>query len=233
VQKTPTNYASGDHQLSFKILRTLVVKEVLPLIELRVDPQVSFTQSHEGRNMQDSRGSQVVKLEAVIPQKRVEEPMWWHAESLLIERRKGHHVSFHRCRECKVRRNPTSLELRRSHKPMLHEYLQVAQRNGGKGPILLCHGRRRKGGQHLRDPGITSYFFFRSLLFLSLFLFSRHREGGQERTTDGVQGYRAAQGRSLASNPTASVVKQLGPLRYSKGPGKLSLPASHTPHISC
>jgi hypothetical protein len=122
-KKTPTNYASGDHQLSFKILRTLVVKEVLSLIELRVDPQVSFTQSHEGRNMQDSRGSQVVKLEAVIPQKRVEEPMWWHAESSLVERRKGHHVSFHRCRECKVRRNPTSLELRRSHKPMLHEYL--------------------------------------------------------------------------------------------------------------
>jgi hypothetical protein len=57
----------GDRQLSFGILRTLNMKEILPQINLRVDPQVSLTQSHEGRYMQDSQGRQVVKLETVIP----------------------------------------------------------------------------------------------------------------------------------------------------------------------
>jgi hypothetical protein len=51
---------------------------------------------------------------------------------------------------------------------MLHEFLQVAQRNGGRGPILLCHDPRRKEGQHLRDPGITSYFFFLSFSHFSV-----------------------------------------------------------------
>jgi hypothetical protein len=54
-------------------------------------------------------------------------------------------------------------------------------------------------------------------------------EGGKERTIDGVQGYRGAQGRPLGLNPVASVVKRLGPLRRSKGPGKLNLPTSPTP----
>jgi hypothetical protein len=60
--------APGDHQLCFRILWTKDVKEVLPHIKIKVDPQVSFTQGHEGRDMQDSQGSKVVKLEAVIPQ---------------------------------------------------------------------------------------------------------------------------------------------------------------------
>jgi hypothetical protein len=75
-------------------------------------------------------------------------------------------------------------------------------------------------------------FFSRSLIFPSLFLFSRHGEGGKERTVDGEQGYRSVQGRSLASNPAALVVKRSDPLRRSKGFNKLSLPASPTPRIS-
>jgi preprotein translocase subunit SecG len=36
--------------------------------------------------------------------------------------------------------------------------------------------------------------FFALSFFLSLFLFSRHKEEGKERTADGAQGYRGAQG---------------------------------------
>jgi hypothetical protein len=159
--------------------------------------------------------------------------MWRHIESPLIEHHKGHHVSFRRHRERKVHRNSTSLELYRHHKPMLHESLQVARHNRGRGPILFYHDSWRKEGQHLRDPGITCYFFFLTFSpFSSLFVFSRHTEKGKERTADGAQGYRGAQGQPLALNPTASVVKRPGPLRRSKGSGKLSLPASPTPHAS-
>jgi hypothetical protein len=35
----------------------LDAKEVFPQIKIRVDPQVRLTQSHEGHDMQDSRGS--------------------------------------------------------------------------------------------------------------------------------------------------------------------------------
>jgi hypothetical protein len=43
------------------------MKEMLPQIKLKVNPQVSLTQSHyEGRYMQDPRWGQMVKLEAVI-----------------------------------------------------------------------------------------------------------------------------------------------------------------------
>jgi hypothetical protein len=116
------NRAQGDHQLSFGILPMPDV-EVLPQIKLRVDPQVSLTQNDEGRNMQDPRGSQVVKLEAIIPQKRAEVPMRWHAKSLLIECHKEHQVSLHRCEKRRVLQHTTSLEFRRRHKPMLHEFL--------------------------------------------------------------------------------------------------------------
>jgi hypothetical protein len=44
---------------------------------------------------------------------------------------------------------------------------------------------------------------------------------------DGARGYRGAQGR-----PPALVVKRLGPLRRSKGPGKLSLLVSPIPRTS-
>jgi hypothetical protein len=67
----------------------------------------------------------------------------------------------------------TSLELCRRHKPILPEFLQVTWGNGGRSQILLRHGSRRKGRQHLEGPGIFSYFLlFRSLLFPSIFLFS-------------------------------------------------------------
>jgi hypothetical protein len=73
----------------------------------------------------------------------------------------------------------------------------------------------------------SPYFLFsRFLLFMSIFLFSRRREGDKDRTADG------AQGRPPASNLAASVVKRLGPLRRSKGSSKLSLPASPTPRTS-
>jgi hypothetical protein len=62
--------------------------------------------------MQDPQGSQVVKLEVVILQKRAEELVWWHAESPLIEHHKGHHVSLCRCGERKGLQHTTSLELR-------------------------------------------------------------------------------------------------------------------------
>jgi hypothetical protein len=60
--------ASRDRQLRFRILQTTHTEEILPSIEIEVDPQVSFTQGYEDSNMQDSRGSQVVKLKAIVPQ---------------------------------------------------------------------------------------------------------------------------------------------------------------------
>jgi hypothetical protein len=51
------NRTHGDRQLNFGILRAPNGKEAHPHIKLRVDPQVSLTQSHEGHNMQDPRGS--------------------------------------------------------------------------------------------------------------------------------------------------------------------------------
>jgi hypothetical protein len=150
--------------------------------------------------------------------------MRWHAESPLVESRKGLHVSFHKRGERRVRRHLIGLELHHRHKPMLHEFLHVAQCNRGRNPVLLHNGSRRKEGHHLQVLGIASYFPF---LFLS-----RHREGGKKRMIDGAQGYRGAQGQPLTSNSVVSVVKRLGPPRCSKGPGKLSLPTSPTPHRS-
>jgi hypothetical protein len=49
---------------------------------------------------------------------------------------------------------------------------------------------------------------------------------------NGMQGYRGAQGRPPTLKPVALVVKQLGALRRSQGPGKLSLPDSPTPRTS-
>jgi hypothetical protein len=54
----------------------------------------------------------------------------------------------------------------------------VAQCNGGRSLVLLCHGSRRKEGQHLQHLGITSYFPF---LFFALSFFHpsflRRKEG--------------------------------------------------------
>jgi hypothetical protein len=137
----------------------------------------------------------VVKLKAIISQKRAEEMMWWHAESPLIECHKRHHVSSHRQGERRVLCHPTSLKLRHHHKPMLHEFLLVAWHNGGRGPIPLRHVSRRKEGQYLRDPGIFFLFLFCLLSSFSAPLsFFSHGEGGKERMMDGAQGYRGAQG---------------------------------------
>jgi hypothetical protein len=51
---------------------------------------------------------------------------------------------------------------------MLHEFLEMAPCDDGRSPVLLCHGSRRKGGQHLQDFGISSYFLF-SFFILSSF----------------------------------------------------------------
>jgi hypothetical protein len=160
--------------------------------------------------------------------------MRWRAESPLIEHHKGHHVSFRRCGERRILQHMTSIELSCCHKPMLHEFLQVAWRNGGRSSILLSHGSWRKGRQHLCDPGIFPYFpsFLLSPFSIPLSFF-RHRERSRERIADGVKGYRGVQGSLPASNPATSVVKRLGPLRRSKGLGKLSLPTSPTPRTSC
>jgi hypothetical protein len=85
---------------------------------------------------------------------------------------------------------------------------------------------------------------FKILVFLPISTFSLspfsvplsslfgHKEGGKERMVDGTQGYLGVQGQPPALNLVASVVKRLGPLKCGKGPGKLSLPTSPTPHTS-
>jgi hypothetical protein len=116
---------------------------------------------------------------------------------------------------------------------MLHEFLQVARCNGGRSPFRPAMAQEGREGNTFEILVFSSYFFFpRSPLFSFPFLFFRHREGGMERTVNGAQGYRGAQGQPTALNLAASVVKRWGPLRRSKGPGKLSLHASPTPRIS-
>jgi hypothetical protein len=146
------------------------MEEILPQIEIRVNPQVSFTQGYQDGNMQDSKGSQVVKLEAVVLQERVEEWVQRHAEPSLVESHKGHHVSLRRSRERRILRHPTGFELCHQHKPVFHEILHVPQHNGRRSLVLLYHGSGRKKGQHLHDPDIpTSNFFSLSLSLSRLF----------------------------------------------------------------
>jgi hypothetical protein len=45
------NRAPRDCHLRFRVLRTPDMEEVIQQIKLRVNPQVSLTQSHEGHNM--------------------------------------------------------------------------------------------------------------------------------------------------------------------------------------
>jgi hypothetical protein len=190
------------------------MEEILPQIEIRVNPQVSFTQGYQDGNMQDSEGSQVVKLEAVVLQERVEEWVQRHAEPSLVESHKGHHVSLRRSRERRILRHPTGFELCHQHKPVFHEILHVPQHNGRRSLVLLYHGSGRKKGQHLHDPDIpTSNFFSLSLslcLAFSLPFLSKYREGSKERVMDGVRGYRGMQGRPPGLNPAALMVKRLG-----------------------
>jgi hypothetical protein len=68
-------------------------------------------------------------------------------------------------REHMVLRQPAGLELHRQQKLMLHEFLQMAQCNSGRSPVLLNHGSGKREGQHLQDPSISSYFL---LLFFTL-----------------------------------------------------------------
>jgi hypothetical protein len=46
--------ATRDRQLRFSVLRMMDTEEVLLEIKIEVDPQVSFTQGHKGRDIQDS-----------------------------------------------------------------------------------------------------------------------------------------------------------------------------------
>jgi hypothetical protein len=86
----------------------------------------------------------------------------WHTESPLIECHEGHQVSFHGRGERRVLWHTANCELRYHHKPLLHKFLQMAQHNGERSPILLCHGSRRKGS----NTSEISVFFL--LPFLSL-----------------------------------------------------------------
>jgi hypothetical protein len=144
-------------------------EEILPQIEIGVYPQVRFTQGYEDGDMHDSRGSQVLKLEVIVPQERAEERVRRHLEPSLVESRKGHHVSLRMSKERRVLRHPTGFELRHQHKLMFHEFLQVPQHNSRRSLVLLHHGSGRKKGQYIHDPVIpTSNFFFFVSLSLSL-----------------------------------------------------------------
>jgi hypothetical protein len=117
-----------------------------------------------------------VKLEAVVPQERAKELVRRHTEPPIIESCKGHDISFHRCGEHSVLQHPTGPKLHCRHKPMLHEFLQMAQRNGGRSLVLLLHGSRRRRGSAFRTLVFLpiSFFLFHSLRFFApSFLFVR------------------------------------------------------------
>jgi hypothetical protein len=60
------NRALGDRQLIFWILQMPDMEEVIPQIKLWVNPQVSLSQSHEGRYMKDPREGQMVQLKTIM-----------------------------------------------------------------------------------------------------------------------------------------------------------------------
>jgi hypothetical protein len=159
--------------------------------------------------------------------------MWWHTKSPLIESHEGQHISFYKYGERRVIMPMASHELHRCHEPMSHMFFQMAQCNTRRSSILLHHGWRGKGRQHLRDPSTSPISFSLTLSSFHPTFFFRHREGGKERTADCAKGCRGAQGRPPSLTPEASVVKWLGPIRRHKGLGKLCLHTSPTPSTSC
>jgi hypothetical protein len=56
------NCAPEDCSLHDGVLLTSDTEEIVPQVELGVNPQVGLPQSHEGSNMQHPRGSQIVQL---------------------------------------------------------------------------------------------------------------------------------------------------------------------------
>jgi hypothetical protein len=108
----------------------------------------------------------------------------------------------------------TGRELRRHHKPFLCEFLQMALCNNGRGPVLLCHGLRRKDKQHSLNPDISPISFFLSFFpFRPSFFFTR-REGDKEGMTGCVRECRGVRGQppaTTAREVTTEEVKRLGP----------------------
>jgi hypothetical protein len=51
------------------------MKEIVPQIKVKLNPQVGLAQGHEGHNMQDPRRSQLMQLQATEVQQQVEELM--------------------------------------------------------------------------------------------------------------------------------------------------------------
>jgi hypothetical protein len=137
----------------------------------------------------------VVKLEAIIQRKQAEEPVWWHTKSLLIERHKGYHISFQRCGERRILQHMASLELGHRHKPMLHEFLQMAgvTVEGVQSYSAVALGER-EGNTFEILVFFPIFLLFLPLPFPPRFSFLSPREGGRDRIVDGEKGYRGAQG---------------------------------------
>jgi hypothetical protein len=86
---------------------------------------LGLTQGHEGSHVQNPRSGQVMQLQAVELQQRVEKLVWWHTESSLVEHRARHDVSLHRSRRCRILEHTTGSQLHRYHIPLTHKVLQV------------------------------------------------------------------------------------------------------------
>jgi hypothetical protein len=162
----------------------------------------------------------------------------WCTESPLIERHEGHHVSFRRSGEHRILWHTAS--------PSSAAVMNTCFTSFCIWPCITAEGVQSCSAMAQKGRGgitivilVFLLFSFSSLSPLSAPLsFSfRSREGGKERTADHVKGYRVAQGQPPALTPATSAVKWLGPLRCSKGLGKLGLPTSlllahHASHAS-
>jgi hypothetical protein len=91
------NYVPRNCLFHVRALQTLDVEEVVPHIEMGVNPHVGLAQSLGGRDVQDPHGGKIVQLQAIVLQQRTEELVRWHTESLLIKCQESHHVSVYRC----------------------------------------------------------------------------------------------------------------------------------------
>jgi hypothetical protein len=86
-------HAAQNRHFRARALPESDVEEVVPLIEVRLDAHVGLTQGHKGHYVQDPQGGQVMQLQAIKLQQRVEKLVRWRTKSPLIECCACHDVS--------------------------------------------------------------------------------------------------------------------------------------------
>jgi hypothetical protein len=116
-------HATQNHHFRVRALWESDAQEVVPQIEVAINPHVGLAESHKGHGIQDPQGGNTLQVQAIIPHQQTEESVRWHLEPSLIECHKSHHVSLHWRGGCEVLRHMTGSKLCYRHEPQAHEVL--------------------------------------------------------------------------------------------------------------